>query len=122
LAVIDNMSSEKVSEAGSVSGFEPRWYYADEEHNLKEGKLLRVEAGGKDVLLVKTEGRICALSNVCPHARCPMDRGRLEDFILTCLCHGRKFDIRTGECLNDSLKLRMFEWKIEGGSVGVKIE
>ena len=116
------MSSEKKFQAGSVSDFEPPWYYAVEENNLKEGKLLRVEAGGKDVLLVKTEGQINALSNVCPHARCPLDRGRLEDFILTCICHGRKFDVRTGECINDSLKLKRYECKLEGEKIGVKIE
>lgn len=120
--MIDNMSSEKMYQAGSGSGFEPPWYYAVEESNLKEGKLLRVEAGGKDVLLVKTEGQIYAMSNVCPHARCPMDRGRIEDFILICICHGRKFDVRTGECINDSLKLKKYEWKLEGEKIGVKIE
>ncbi|WP_239451373.1 Rieske (2Fe-2S) protein [Methanosarcina horonobensis] len=39
---------------------------------------------------------------------CPLDKGRLEEFMLICPCHGRRFDIRTGECLNDSLKLRRY--------------
>ncbi len=52
----------------------------------------------------------------------PYGQGTLKEFILTCICHGRKFDVRTGECLNDSLQLKRYEWKIEGGKVGVKIE
>ncbi|MCQ1536791.1 Rieske (2Fe-2S) protein [Methanosarcina sp. KYL-1] len=116
------MSSGKVNETGSISGFEPPWYYAGEEADLKEGKLLRLEAGGKDVLLIKNEGQVYVFSNICPHARCPLDRGRLEDFTLTCLCHGRRFDIRTGKCLNDMLELKKYEWKLEAGKIGVKIE
>ncbi|KKH50607.1 ferredoxin [Methanosarcina sp. 1.H.T.1A.1] len=116
------MPSEKVPEKGSISGFEPPWFYAAEESSLKEGKLLHVEPGGRNVLLLKAEGQIHAFSNLCPHARCPMDRGRLEEFTLTCLCHGRRFDVRTGKCLNDSLELKRYEWKLEGGRIGVKIE
>jgi 3-phenylpropionate/trans-cinnamate dioxygenase ferredoxin component len=116
------MSSEEISQVSSVFSFEPPWYYAVEENSLKEGKLLRVQVRSKDILLVKTDGQINALSNFCPHARCPMDRGRLEDFILTCICHGRKFDVRTGECINDSLKMERYECKTEGEKIGVRIE
>jgi nitrite reductase/ring-hydroxylating ferredoxin subunit len=116
------MSSEKVPETGSISGFEPPWFYAAEESSLIEGKLLRVEPNGRNILLLKVEGQIQAFSNRCPHAGCPMDKGRLEEFTLTCPCHGRRFDVRTGECLNDSLTLRQYESKSEGGKVGVKLE
>jgi nitrite reductase/ring-hydroxylating ferredoxin subunit len=116
------MPSDKRSEANSGSSFKPPWYYATAENKLKEGKLLLVKAGGRDILLVKTEGQINALSNICPHARCPMHTGRLEEFNLVCICHGRRFDVRTGECLNDSLNLKKYEWKLEDESIGIKIE
>jgi nitrite reductase/ring-hydroxylating ferredoxin subunit len=116
------MPDENMPETGPSSGFEPPWYYVAEESSLKEGKLLHVEPSGRNVLLLKAEGQVHAFSNLCPHARCPMDKGRLEDFILTCPCHGRRFDVRTEECLNDSLKLRRYESKSEGGRIGVKLE
>lgn len=116
------MPIEKVPEAGLTSGFEPPWFYAAEESSLTDGKLLRVEPGGRNILLLKVGGQIQAFSNLCPHAGCPMDKGRIEKFTLICPCHGRKFDVRTGECLNDSLKLRQYESKSESGRVGVRIE
>jgi 3-phenylpropionate/trans-cinnamate dioxygenase ferredoxin component len=119
---MDNMPVEKMPETGLISDFEPPWYYAAEESSLKEGKLLHVEPAGRNVLLLKAGEQIHAFSNLCPHARCPMDKGRLEDFVLTCPCHGRRFDVRTGECLNDFLKLRRYEAKSEGGLIGVKLE
>lgn len=115
------MPLEKVPETGSASGFEPPWFYAAEESSLKEGKLMRVEPGGRNILLLNVEGQIRAFLNVCPHAGCLMDKGRLEEFTLICPCHGRRFDIRTGECLNDLLKLRQYESKVEDGKIGVKI-
>lgn len=111
-----------LAEKGTGAGFESPWYYATEESKLKEGKLLLVKAGGKDILLVKTEGQIHAFSNICPHARCPLHTGRLEEFTLICICHGRRFDVRTGKCLNDSLNLSRYEWKLEGENIGVKIQ
>ncbi|MGB9927929.1 MAG: Rieske (2Fe-2S) protein [Methanosarcina sp.] len=117
------MSAGELSGEGSTLAFEPPWYYAIEEKNLKEGRLFRVQAAGKDLLVIKNEGQIYILSNICPHARCPLHTGNIEDdYILKCICHGRKFDIRTGECLNDSLKVKRYESKIDNGNIGVKIE
>jgi nitrite reductase/ring-hydroxylating ferredoxin subunit len=116
------MLSEKSTKQDSTFGFEPPWYYAIREADLKEGKLLRAQAGGREFLLVKNEGEINVFSNSCPHAHCPLSTGKLEENILTCICHGRKFNIRTGECLNDSLKLKRYEWKIENENIGIKLE
>ena len=49
------MSFKKVSETESTSNFEPPWFYAAEESNLTEGKLLRAEPGGRNVLLIKVD-------------------------------------------------------------------
>ena len=116
------MPVEKVSKVKPVSGFEPPWFYATEESNLIEGRFLRVEPAGRNVLVLKAEGQIQAFINLCPHAGCPLDKGRLEEFTLTCLCHVKKFDVRTGESLNSSLKLRRYETRLMEGRIGVKLE
>lgn len=120
--MVSEKTSGKISGTGGESGFEPPWNYAAEESDLKEETLHLVEIEGKGILLIKDEGQIYAFSNTCPHARCPLDRGTLEAHVLLCICHGRRFDIRTGECLNDMLELKKFEWKLEGGKIGVKLE
>lgn len=120
--MVSEKTSGKIPETGNESGFKPPWHYAAEESSLKEETLQPVDIEGKEVLLIKKDGQIYAFSNTCPHARCPLDRGVLEGHELKCICHGRRFDIRTGECLNDSLELKKFEWKLEGGKIGVKLE
>jgi len=120
--MVSEETSGKISGTSDSSRFEPPWHYATEESGLKEGNLHLVEIDGKGILFIKKEDQIYAFSNTCPHARCPLDRGTLEAHVLKCICHGRKFDIRTGECLNDSLELKKVEWKLEGGKIGVKLE
>lgn len=66
---------------------------------LREGAVVGVKIGERQVLLAKVEGRVYALSNRCPHKGFPLHKGRLEGHTLTCAYHGGRFDIRTGACL-----------------------
>jgi 3-phenylpropionate/trans-cinnamate dioxygenase ferredoxin subunit len=42
-----------------------------------------------------------ALENRCPHAGAHLHEGILDDNILTCIWHGWKFDIESGQCINE---------------------
>ncbi len=76
-----------------------------------------------EIALVKLEGSVHAFTNVCPHQHTPLiDRygGQIAGNNLTCPMHGWTYDLKTGECINESGKLRMLEVKVEDGSVFVK--
>jgi len=45
-----------------------------------------------DVILVRSGASVAALSSRCPHLGCRIDRS--EDGVLTCPCHGSRFDLR----------------------------
>jgi nitrite reductase/ring-hydroxylating ferredoxin subunit len=60
-----------------------------------KGTLL-VRARHRPVLVVFDRGRVFALDNRCPHMGFPLDRGTIEDGILTCHWHHARFDIATG--------------------------
>jgi Rieske Fe-S protein len=45
-----------------------------------------------DVILVRTGGSVTAFSSRCPHLGCRIDRA--EDGVLSCPCHGSRFDSR----------------------------
>jgi 3-phenylpropionate/trans-cinnamate dioxygenase ferredoxin subunit len=42
-----------------------------------------------------------ALENRCPHAGAHLHEGILKDNILTCIWHGWKFDIESGQCITE---------------------
>lgn len=65
--------------------------------SLGEGSLMSVRAGGGERLaLARVEGIVYALKDRCPHLGCPLSKGALTGFVLTCACHDWRFDVRDG--------------------------
>jgi nitrite reductase/ring-hydroxylating ferredoxin subunit len=60
-----------------------------------KGRLL-VHGRHRPILLVHAEGRVFAFDNRCPHMGFPLDRGSIEDGILTCHWHHARFELASG--------------------------
>ena len=56
----------------------------------------RVRAGDRTLVLIRNGDDVYALDNRCPHMGFPLDRGSVDDGILTCHWHHARFDITTG--------------------------
>ena len=56
---------------------------------------------GKEIALFNVDGEFFALDNACTHEEGPLAEGEVEGHEVTCPWHGAKFDIRTGEVLQD---------------------
>ncbi|TMJ42395.1 MAG: Rieske (2Fe-2S) protein [Alphaproteobacteria bacterium] len=63
---------------------------------LKAKGRLVVRGGHRPILVVYDRGRIFALDNRCPHMGFPLDRGTVEDGILSCHWHHARFDLESG--------------------------
>ena len=55
-----------------------------------------VHGAHRPILVVYDRGRVFALDNRCPHMGFPLDRGSVEDGILTCHWHHARFDLESG--------------------------
>ncbi|HZD12791.1 MAG TPA: Rieske (2Fe-2S) protein, partial [Candidatus Binatus sp.] len=75
-----------------------------------------VTAGTDQICLAKVEGKLYAIGNLCTHLRCPLARGSLEKYVLTCPCHGSQFDVRTGKVVHPPATAPepTYEVKVEG--------
>jgi len=51
------------------------------------GKIVGVEAGGKEVLIVNLEGKYYAIGNRCTHMGCMISDGVLQEEGVQCPCH-----------------------------------
>ena len=60
-----------------------------------KGRLV-LHGAQRPILVVYDRGRVFALDNRCPHMGFPLDRGSVEDGILTCHWHHARFDIESG--------------------------
>ncbi|MGY3532199.1 Rieske 2Fe-2S domain-containing protein [Bradyrhizobium sp. USDA 4452] len=65
-----------------------------EELKIK-GRLV-VHGAHRPILVIYDRGRVFALDNRCPHMGFPLERGSVEDGILTCHWHHARFDLESG--------------------------
>jgi nitrite reductase/ring-hydroxylating ferredoxin subunit/uncharacterized membrane protein len=88
-----------------------------------EGQMRKVLAGGLDILMVRYQGKLVAISNVCAHAGGPLDEGELNGGVVTCPWHGSRFHVDSGRVIEgpstfDQPALRVRE---TDGQVQVKL-
>jgi 3-phenylpropionate/trans-cinnamate dioxygenase ferredoxin subunit len=98
------------------------WIAVIHESELAEGKPVKLNTGGKPIVLLRVEGEIYALLNQCPHLGCFMHKGKLSGHLLTCPCHDWVFDVRTGEFISaPEIKIPVFSTKVEKGQIFLNI-
>lgn len=74
--------------------------------DIPVGKMQKVTADGKEILVVNIDGNFYAMDDTCTHAGASLSEGTLEGSIITCGWHGAKFDCKAG-------KLHTFPAKIK---------
>ena len=63
---------------------------------LEDAGRIIVRGRHRPILVVFDRGRVFALDNRCPHMGFPLDKGTVDDGILTCHWHHARFDIASG--------------------------
>lgn len=58
-----------------------------------------VEVAGTKVTLTRVDGRLHAFDDTCTHAGCSLADGQIEGTVVTCRCHGSRFDATSGAVL-----------------------
>jgi nitrite reductase (NADH) small subunit len=90
---------------------------------LAEGARAVVTAGGRQVALVRLEGRVYALDNACPHRDGELGRGDLQGFHLYCPLHAWCFDVRDGQAFFPrGAKVACFQAREQGGRIEVDVD
>ena len=65
--------------------------------DLPDEGAIGVEVDGEPVAIVRAEGEVYALRDVCSHAEVPLSEGEIYDHTVECWLHGSCFDLRTGQ-------------------------
>jgi 3-phenylpropionate/trans-cinnamate dioxygenase ferredoxin subunit len=82
--------------------------------------LQRVRPSGDAICLVRYNGEISALSDICTHQHFSMSLGDLlPDGTLQCAWHGARYDCRTGEVkqVPATSPLPVFEVRLDGDTI-----
>lgn len=78
---------------------------------LSPGQMKGVSAGSAKLLLANIEGSFYAIARKCPHIGGNLCKGKLEGPLVKCPLHGARFDVRTGQAVNDA-KLLFLKMKV----------
>jgi 3-phenylpropionate/trans-cinnamate dioxygenase ferredoxin component len=91
---------------------------------VAEGGSLAVEVGGEPVAVIRTEGEVFAVRDVCSHAQIALTEGDVDGYTIECWLHGSCFDVRTGKPTNlpATEPVPVYPVKVEGDDVLVSIE
>jgi nitrite reductase/ring-hydroxylating ferredoxin subunit len=72
------------------------WTDAAGAADVPEGEPTGAIAGDTPVLLLRHDDRIHAIHDRCSHRGCLLSDGEVEGHVVTCPCHGSRFDVRDG--------------------------
>lgn len=92
------------------------------EVDLREGGTKSVRVLARNIAVFRLNGQIYGLEADCKHMRASIASGKIEGTIITCPAHGWRYNITTGECLNESwARLKTFHVEIESGLIYVTV-
>jgi 3-phenylpropionate/trans-cinnamate dioxygenase ferredoxin subunit len=64
--------------------------------DVASGAMKGFKPGDKGVLVSNIDGKFYAIGDKCTHRGCSLSKGRLEGEVVTCPCHGSRFNVKTG--------------------------
>ena len=86
-----------------------------------DGEAREVACGERQLCLANLNGEISAMDNVCPHRGGPLGQGIIENGKIICPWHAWAFDAKTGIAEHTDARVDVYEVKIEGDDVLVKL-
>ncbi|MDH3732336.1 MAG: non-heme iron oxygenase ferredoxin subunit [Gemmatimonadota bacterium] len=91
--------------------------------DVPENGLIGVVADDRPIVLVNREGTIYALEDRCSHEEFPLSSGDVASGEITCVLHGARFDIETGQprALPAVMPVRTYEVRVEGDDIQVNL-
>ncbi len=86
---------------------------------LQPGKMKRVDINGRRILLANVDGRFYATDDTCSHEEASLSEGFLKGELVKCPLHGSRFNVRTGEVLEEPAQenLRTYPVQLDGDGV-----
>jgi 3-phenylpropionate/trans-cinnamate dioxygenase ferredoxin subunit len=91
--------------------------------DLPDEGVIGVDINGAPVAIVRAEGEVFALRDVCSHAEVALSEGEVYDHTIECWLHGSCFDLRTGDPTGPpaTVPVPTYPVKLEGDDVLVSL-
>lgn len=98
------------------------WVKVTTVDQIPQSGILTGKIGKNSLILYRHGENVNCYLNACPHLATPLDRGKLDNHILTCASHGFQYNLQTGECLTVAdIPLQSYPVHIKTDKVFVKL-
>ena len=90
---------------------------------VPEGGAQRVVINNVPIAIVRSEGQVYAIHDVCSHANVSLSEGEVDGDTIECWLHGSRFDLATGRStgLPATKPVPVYPVQIAGGDVHVSV-
>ncbi len=91
--------------------------------DVPPGKMKCLEVAGRRVLLANVDGRFYATDDACTHEDTSLSAGFLKGELVKCPLHGSRFNVRTGEVVDEPAEknLKTYALHVEGDAIWIHI-
>jgi 3-phenylpropionate/trans-cinnamate dioxygenase ferredoxin component len=91
--------------------------------DVADGGAIHVDVAGKPVAVVRSDGDVFAIHDVCSHAEVALSEGEIDGQTIECWLHGSRFDLVTGRPtgLPATKPVPVYPVKIDGDDVLVDV-
>lgn len=88
-----------------------------------EVALAAFEVEGERIAVANVGGIFHAFGDACPHRQCSLAEGKLDGTVVTCPCHGSKFDVTSGARLAGpaARAVRSYPVRVDNGVLQVRL-
>jgi 3-phenylpropionate/trans-cinnamate dioxygenase ferredoxin subunit len=91
--------------------------------DVPEESAISVVVDDLPIAIVRSQGRLYAMEDVCSHENVALSEGEVEDGTIECWLHGSRFDLTTGRAIGPpaTRPVPVYPVKVEGDDIWVAI-
>ncbi|MBD2529505.1 NifU family protein [Nostoc flagelliforme FACHB-838] len=127
VVAVNNSSTVNNANSSLISPFSTKitctWMKVATLDEVPEFSVVVVQLAGTSLILHRQGATVKCYRNGCAHLGSPLEKGKVENGIITCPSHGFQYKLETGECLTaPDISLQSYPVKIKGDKVFVKLQ
>lgn len=85
---------------------------------LSPGTSIEKRIMARRIAVFNVDGKLYGLESDCKHMKASLQKGRVQNEIVTCPWHHWQYEIKTGRCLTvDKFQLKTYAVEVEGDDV-----
>jgi Fe-S cluster biogenesis protein NfuA/nitrite reductase/ring-hydroxylating ferredoxin subunit len=126
VVAVNNNPTVNTANSGLISPFSPQitstWVKVATIEQVPEFGVLAVQLAGNSLILYRQGATVICYRNACAHLGSPLERGKVENGIITCPFHGFQYKLETGKCLTaPDVSLQSYSVRIKGYNIFVQM-